>query len=137
MPVPAAVPADQGGFEELKAKVEEIREDGSEILCTVFTHRHQDHLGDLDLISQIYQAPVWASEETLRALPGVSVSRTLSGGDLVSVEGPSGDSEWEVLETPGHCPGQICLVGDPGIVSADNCTMVGTILVPSSDGAMI
>ncbi len=127
---------DQEGFEELKAKVEEIRGDGSEILCTVFTHRHQDHLGDLDLISQIYQAPVWASEETLRALPGLSVSRTLSEGDLVSVEGPSGGSEWEVLETPGHCPGQICLVGDPGIVSADNCTMVGTILVPSSDGDM-
>ena len=43
---------------------------------------------------------------------------------------------WEVMETAGHCPGQICLVGESGILSADNCTMVGTILVPSSDGDM-
>ena len=46
------------------------------------------------------------------------------------------DRDWEVLETPGHCPGQICLVGEPGVVAADNCTMVGTILVPSRDGDM-
>jgi len=127
---------DEEGFNLLMDKVEEIRGDGSTILCTIFTHRHQDHLGDMDLISQIYQAPVWASEETLSALPEIPGTRKLSEGDIVSVDGPSGRSDWEVLETPGHCPGQICLVGEPGVVAADNCTMVGTILVPSSDGDM-
>jgi glyoxylase-like metal-dependent hydrolase (beta-lactamase superfamily II)/8-oxo-dGTP pyrophosphatase MutT (NUDIX family) len=127
---------DEEGFILLKDKVEEIRRDGSDILCTIFTHRHQDHLGDMNLISQIYQAPVWASEETLSALPEISGSRKLSEGGIVSVDGPSGRSDWEVLETPGHCPGQICLVGEPGVVAADNCTMVGTILVPSGDGDM-
>jgi len=127
---------DEEGFILLKDKVEEIRRDGSDILCTIFTHRHQDHLGDMNLISQIYQAPVWASEETLSALPDIPGTRKLSEGDIVSVDGPSGRSNWEVLETPGHCPGQICLVGEPGVVAADNCTMVGTILVPSSDGDM-
>lgn len=127
---------DEEGFNLLKEKVEEIRSDGSDILCTIFTHRHQDHLGDMGLISQIYQAPVWGSEETLSALPEISETRRLSEGDIVSVDGPTGRSDWEVMETPGHCPGQICLVGDPGVVAADNCTMVGTILVPSSDGDM-
>ena len=127
---------DEEGFNLLMDKVEEIRGDGSTILCTIFTHRHQDHLGDMDLISQIYQAPVWASEETLSALPEIPGTRKLSEGDIVSVDGPSGRSNWEVLETPGHCPGQICLVGEPGVVAADNCTMVGTILVPSGDGDM-
>ena len=127
---------DEEGFNLLKDKVEEIRGDGSDILCTIFTHRHQDHLGDMSLISQIYQAPVWGSEETLSALPEISETRRLSEGDIVSVDGPTGRSDWEVMETPGHCPGQICLVGDPGVVAADNCTMVGTILVPSSDGDM-
>ena len=127
---------DEEGFNLLMDKVEEIRGDGSTILCTIFTHRHQDHLGDMDLISQIYQAPVWGSEETLSALPEIPGTRKLSEGDIVSVDGPSGRSNWEVLETPGHCPGQICLVGEPGVVAADNCTMVGTILVPSSDGDM-
>ena len=127
---------DEEGFLLLKDKVEEIRRDGSNILCTIFTHRHQDHLGDMNLISQIYQAPVWASEETLSALPEIPGARKLSEGGIVSVDGPSGRSDWEVLETPGHCPGQICLVGEPGVVAADNCTMVGTILVPSGDGDM-
>jgi glyoxylase-like metal-dependent hydrolase (beta-lactamase superfamily II) len=41
-----------------------------------------------------------------------------------------------VLETPGHCPGQICLSSDAGIISADNVVQVGTILVPSGEGDM-
>ena len=44
--------------------------------------------------------------------------------------------EWSVIETPGTLPGHICLVGDTGIVSGDNCVVIGTILVPSSDGNM-
>tara|TARA_B100000287_G_scaffold432750_1_gene492774 strand:- start:666 stop:2216 length:1551 start_codon:yes stop_codon:yes gene_type:complete len=124
------------GVEELVSKVKEIKEDGSEILCTIFTHRHQDHLGDMDMLSSIYKAPIWASSETLEALPDIGSVVVLAEGDRFSLEGPTGDSEWVVIETPGHCPGQICLVGEPGIVSADNCTMVGTILVPSRDGDM-
>ena len=126
---------DKEGFEELKSKVGEIKADGSEILCTIFTHRHQDHLGDMSLISRLYEAPVWASSETLEAVTCPD-SMSLAEGDTISLKGPSGESIWEVIETPGHCPGQICLVGEPGIVSADNCTIVGTILVPSTDGDM-
>jgi len=127
---------DQEGFELLRLKVEEIHADGSEVIATIFTHRHQDHLGDLGMIGEIYHAPVWGSHETLEALPGGGQRRVLGEGDVIGVRGPSGISNWQVLETPGHCPGQICLVGEPGIVSADNCTMVGTILVPSTDGDM-
>lgn len=127
---------DEEGYNLLKDKVEEIRGDDSDIMCTIFTHRHQDHLGDLEMISRIYQAPVWASQETLEALPEIQETRKLREGDTIYVDGPTGGVNWEVLETPGHCPGQICLVGEPGVVAADNCTMVGTILVPSSDGDM-
>ncbi len=124
------------GFLELSSKVDEIKADGSEIVCTIFTHKHRDHLGDLEMISKLYQAPVWASSETLAEVSPNEPFRELREGDSFELVGPNGISEWKVLETPGHCPGQICLVGDPGIVSADNCTMVGTILVPSGDGDM-
>ena len=43
---------------------------------------------------------------------------------------------WNIIDTPGHCPGHICLVGDAGIVSGDNVAVIGTILVPSTDGDM-
>ena len=120
----------------LKAKISESISPGSRIVASVFTHRHPDHIGDLTKISEIYQAPIWASEETLGAISAdVDVSK-LEEGATIELNGPSGVSTWEVIETPGHCPGHICLVGEAGIVSGDNCVVVGTILVPSSDGDM-
>ena len=95
------------------------------------THRHADHIGDLEAISQIYEAPIWATEETFAALPGQE-GRVLREGDIFRVD----DVSWSVIETPGHCPGQLCLVSEAGIVSADNVVQLGTILVPSGEGNM-
>jgi glyoxylase-like metal-dependent hydrolase (beta-lactamase superfamily II) len=123
-------------MDELALKVEEIRSDGSSIIATIFTHRHQDHIGDLRRISKLYSAPIWASEQTLEAIPESGLHRVLREGDSVILEGPSGEVSWEVIESPGHCPGQICLVSEAGIVCGDNCSGVGTILVPSGEGDM-
>jgi glyoxylase-like metal-dependent hydrolase (beta-lactamase superfamily II) len=60
----------------------------------------------------------------------------LSEGNSFVLEGPSGGVRWDVIESPGHCPGQVCLVSEAGVVSADNCSTVGTILVPSGEGDM-
>ena len=59
------------------------------------------------------------------------IDRTLEG-DVIEID----DETWSVIETHGHCPGHICLVGEAGIVSGDNAVLFGTILVPSSDGDM-
>ena len=127
---------DDEGFEELELKVQEIRDDGSSITATIFTHGHSDHIGDLARISEIYEAPIWASEETHDSIPGSTRDNVLSEGDSFVLEGPSGEVRWDVIESPGHCPGQICLVSDAGVVSGDNCSTVGTILVPSDEGDM-
>ena len=58
--------------------------------------------------------------------------RILSEGDVIRID----DEKWSVIETHGHCPGHICLVGEAGIISGDNAVLFGTILVPSSDGNM-
>ena len=110
----------------------EIEKSGSKIIATVFTHKHPDHIGDLSEISKIYQAPIFASEETLSVLPKCETDRILSEGDVIEID----DDTWSVIETHGHCPGHICLVGEAGIVSGDNAVLFGTILVPSSDGDM-
>ena len=126
-------PAAKGveALSQLLAKVEQIHADGSTIIATIFTHRHADHIGDLEAISQIYEAPIWATEETFAALPGQE-GRVLREGDIFRVD----DVSWSVIETPGHCPGQLCLVSEAGIVSADNVVQIGTILVPSGEGNM-
>ena len=116
----------------LEKKVSEIHDSGSEIIATVFTHKHPDHIGDISAISQFYQAPIWASQETLDFIPNCDSDKVLEEGGTINLDGII----WNVIETPGHCPGHICLVGDAGIISGDNAVMFGTILVPSSDGDM-
>ena len=127
---------DDHGFSELKLKIEEIKAENSSIIATLFTHKHRDHIGDLQLISKLYSAPIWATEITLESLSGSFERLILKDGDIIEISGPKGIESWEIMETPGHCPGQICLVSDLGIISADNCTASGTILVPSEDGDM-
>ncbi len=119
-------------LEILSNKVAEIEQSGSKIIATVFTHKHPDHIGDLSKISKFYQAPIFASKETLAVLPKCESDRTLGEGDVIEID----DEKWSVIETHGHCPGHICLVGKAGIVSGDNAVLFGTILVPSSDGNM-
>ena len=127
---PAAKNAE--GLALLQEKVDQIMADGSTIIATIFTHRHADHIGDLSAISNIYQAPIWASSETLETISPCDSDRVLKEGDMVKVD----EVSWSIIETPGHCPGQLCLVSQAGIISADNVVQVGTILVPSGEGDM-
>ena len=120
------------GIALLQEKVDQIMADGSTITATIFTHRHADHIGDLSAISNIYQAPIWASSETLETISPCDSDRVLKEGDMVKVD----EVSWSIIETPGHCPGQLCLVSQAGIISADNVVQVGTILVPSGEGDM-
>jgi len=120
----------------LEERILEVIGDGGEIIATVYTHRHSDHIGDLKRIAEIYQAPIWASQETLELIPKCDSDRTLISGEELSLKGPYGEDIWQVFSTPGHCPGHICLASERGVISADLVSVVGTILVPSSDGDM-
>ncbi len=120
----------------LESKISQAVSSGSKIVATIFTHKHPDHIGDISKISEIYKAPIWGSPITLSAISHDGTSSSIEEGDSFTLRGPNGITEWSVIETPGHCPGHICLVGDTGIVSGDNCVVIGTILVPSSDGNM-
>ena len=131
---PAARTDDE--IDYLQRRINAIFEDGGEILATVFTHRHQDHIGDLTRIEEIYSAPIWCTKETLEAIPNSETNRILDDGDTLSLNGPSGCVDWKVHLTPGHCPGHICLATNRYVVSGDLAVMVGTILIPSSDGDM-
>ncbi len=120
----------------LQRRIDEVVEDGGEILATIFTHRHQDHIGDLNRIEEIYSAPIWSAKETFEVIPNFDTNRILEDGDILTLKGPNGEINWNVHITPGHCPGHICLATDRYVVSGDLAVMVGTILVPSSDGNM-
>tara|TARA_Y100000588_G_scaffold292175_1_gene311451 strand:- start:626 stop:2161 length:1536 start_codon:yes stop_codon:yes gene_type:complete len=127
---------DPVGLEYLERRISAAERDGGRVVATIFTHKHPDHIGDLTAISKIYEAPVWATAETLAVIPSCDANRILVDGEKLSISGPSGMINWKVLETPGHCPGHICLSSEVGIISGDLAVMDGTILVPPSDGDM-
>ena len=120
----------------LSKKIDEIKATGSVIKATIYTHKHQDHIGNLEEIEKLYKAPIWASKETLEAISELGNNRVLEESDSFLLNGNNTSECWNIIETPGHCPGHICLVGDAGIVSGDNVSVIGTILVPSNDGDM-
>ena len=70
------------------------------------------------------------------AISELENNRVLEESDSFILNGNNTSECWNIIETPGHCPGHICLVGDAGIVSGDNVSVIGTILVPSNDGDM-
>tara|TARA_B100001750_G_scaffold248022_1_gene276247 strand:+ start:4744 stop:6285 length:1542 start_codon:yes stop_codon:yes gene_type:complete len=124
------------GLAYLERRIRAAESDGGRVVATIFTHKHPDHIGDLSAISEIYQAPVWATAETHTVIPPCDTDRVLIDGEKLSISGPSGEVTWEVLETPGHCPGHICLASEVGIISGDLAVMDGTILIPPNDGNM-
>ena len=86
---PAARTSDELAY--LQRRIRGIEDDGGKIIATIFTHRHQDHIGDLSKISQMYAAPIWATRETILALAESKDTRMLEDGEVISLSGPSGE----------------------------------------------
>lgn len=114
------------GMEQLATAVE--RHNGN-LVAIVFTHPHSDHLGDFDLLREAFDVPIWGSKETSSHIP---CQRILVDGEILQL----GKQKWQVLQTPGHHPGHICLLGDAGLIAGDMVAGIGTILIPPREGNM-
>lgn len=116
------------------------------VVQVVATHRHHDHVGGIAALVEACGAP-WAigavdAEGATRALEMSShvfgeggpelanppaPDRLLHEGDIVRV----GTASFRVLETPGHTPGGIVLVGEG---TADGVDFMGDTLFAGSCG---
>jgi glyoxylase-like metal-dependent hydrolase (beta-lactamase superfamily II) len=89
----------------------------------IVTHRHLDHVGGIDLLSDV---PVAAA-----ALELCRQAEPLADGAVLEVAGLS----LQVLATPGHTGDSICLVvGDEAIFTGDTILGRGTSIVAWPDG---
>ncbi|NDB64078.1 MAG: MBL fold metallo-hydrolase [Euryarchaeota archaeon] len=120
----------QEGFEILERRLSELREDGKTLRGALYTHRHPDHIGDQTMVRRLIDQQIFGTAETIEELGAGTLIRDGQTIDL------SDGHPWTVIETPGHCPGMVSLASGVGTISADNVTMVGTILVPSKEGSM-
>ena len=103
---------------------------GAPVAAIALTHGHFDHIGAVRELVGATGAPLLVHETDAASLltpegAGGAVfgmpftappaERLLSEGDIVA----AGSVRLEVLHTPGHTPGSICLLGDGHLISGD------------------
>lgn len=114
-----------------------LETDGRRLVAMLATHHHRDHVGGASALAEALQLPLWAHAETASRIEA-RVDRRLADGETLVLDGPSPQA-WNVLHTPGHAPGHVCLHENTlgAAIVGDMVASVGTILIAPGDGDMI
>lgn len=110
------------------AKAERIRAALGEhhVLAILLTHAHFDHIGAINDLCTYFTCPVFLSEEDVPLLTNPQLNYSFPKQFIVETKTlpyPStlviGDFKFEVLETPGHTNGSVCLIYEHIMFSGD------------------
>ncbi|MGH9000454.1 MAG: MBL fold metallo-hydrolase [Acidimicrobiia bacterium] len=100
---------------------------GRRVKAVVCTHGHNDHINAaLDLASSNGTAPIWLHPDDRmlwdQVHTGRPPDRSLADGDVLSVAG----ARLEVIHTPGHSPGGVCLyLAEEGVLFSGDTLFAG------------
>ena len=93
---------------------------GLEIEAILLTHGHFDHVGGVKTIAAETDCAVWLCAEDLSMPPMITdgplyYTNTYAEGDTLNLAGLT----LQVLHTPGHTPGSVCLLCENHMFSGD------------------
>ena len=107
-----------------------IKENNLTPKFVLLTHAHIDHIKDVKIISDCYEIPVYihiddklileSNDNNLSSIfgipfQGVDIKRYLKDNEEIEFEG----EKLQIIHTPGHTPGGICIKGDDFLLSGD------------------
>lgn len=124
-----------------------IQQERLTVAAVVLTHAHFDHLLAAEKVCDATSAPLYVGKhdesslaDPTRNLSGVfqicspvylRADKTLGEGEVLTI----GETSFAVMETPGHTPGCICLLGDGVLFSGDTLfrDSIGRVDFPGGD----
>lgn len=111
---------------------------GRTLVGLLATHHHPDHVGGLDVLARELSLPLLVHRETEVRLSNASSVRHVHDGDVLVLDGPA-PMRLEVLHTPGHAEGHLCLLDreEGTVVVGDMVASEGTILIAPGEGHMV
>lgn len=133
--------------DESQRILDTIATNGLTVSAVVLTHAHFDHMLAAAAVCESTGAPLWVGSgdgdtvmnprRNLSGLFGKGMAmslqphRLLKEGDNLSL----GDETLTVLETPGHTPGCICLLGESLLIAGDTLFSgsIGRLDFPGGD----
>ena len=100
--------------------LEKAQELGKTIESVLLTHGHFDHVGAVRELAAATDCRVYLCEKDLSMPPMMTAgplyyTDTYSDGDLITTAGLT----LQVIETPGHTPGSVCLLCQDTLFSGD------------------
>lgn len=129
-----------------------IEQNGLKPTQLLLTHVHVDHVLGNGFVKEKYGLSPIMHEEGMKPYEAVAdygktwgfndieivpPASFLNDGDTVNI----GDSKWEVIYTPGHCPGEVCFYHEPSkqLIAGDVLFQgsIGRTDLPGGDHALL